>query len=210
MNPITEKPTDTHLRFSKLIDNSDNTLNSKFQSRFLQTPCQGCGSADHPLLSLASSTVHGDNIKYKYTCHVVDETPLYPNDFDGIRILYSLGARKYAEYYHYDLDEASNKEILRANQTRQIQPECFDTFMNDVRRYCLQHQEGIKQQTESKTAKLPIVQISTRSLTKKRKMDEMETESQGGKYQTPPKQARKIVQTSSSAESMHERKRPRK
>jgi hypothetical protein len=210
MNPITEKPTDTHLRFNKLIDSSDNTLNSRFQTRFLQPPCQGCGSADHPLLSLVSSTVHCDDIKYDYTCPVVDRTPLYSSDFNGIKILYSLGARSYAEHYNYNLDEASTKDILRANHQRQTRPECFDTFLNDVRRFCLQHEEMVKQQNEPKIQSIPTVPIITRSLTNKRKLEEMEYKSQREKYSTPVKRAENSSKTNPSTGSIQDWKRSRR
>jgi hypothetical protein len=107
MNP-TEVTTDIHLRFNKCIHSSDNTLNGKFQTRFILKPCQGCGSSKHPLLILDSDVITSDTVRYKYKCHVVDSSPLYADDLDGIRIVYLLSSRTYAEYYNHDIEEATN------------------------------------------------------------------------------------------------------
>ena len=188
MNP-TERTTDIHLRFNKLIDISDNTLNKRFQKRFLQTPCQACGSLEHPLLALDSNIITTDDIRYKYECPVVDGSPLYENDFEGIKITYLLSSRTFAEYYNYNLEDATNQTIFRNNQTRDTQPDYYHVFMNDVRRVCIEHQNESKQ-TELQIA-LPI-QNPLKKESKKRKLETVVQElHQNPDFTTPTKTKRK-------------------
>ena len=184
MNP-TEVTTDIHLRFNKQIHSSDNTLNGKFQTRFILKPCQGCGSPKHPLLILDSDVITSDTIRYKYKCHVVDESPLYSDTHDGIQISYLLSSRTYAEYYDYDIEEATNKLILRANNAREIQPDYYNVFMNDVRRICIEHQrEKVRPNTRSRKHS---DQTDKKKTPNKRKVEKTKSNTtEESKYSTPP------------------------
>jgi hypothetical protein len=192
MNP-TEVSTDIHLRFNKHIDSSDNTLNGKFQTRFITTPCQGCGSSNHSLLILSSDVIKSNIIRYKYECPIVDALPLYSQTLDGIHITYNLSARTYAESYNYNLEEATNKTILRNNHSLSILPDYINVFMNDVRRICSEHQH-INIQPEAQI--IPSDQTNTKKTSNKRKLDIAEIHtSQNSSYSPPPaKRPRKSPQ----------------
>jgi hypothetical protein len=198
MNP-TERTTDVHLRFNKLFDISDNTLNSKFQTRFLQPPCQACGSLEHPLLTLNTDITTSDNISYKYECPVVDESPLYDKDFEGTKIAYLLSSRTYAEYYKYDIEEATDKLILRANNTREIQPDYYNVFMNDVRRICIEYKRNnISHETQITQRN----QSNGKRVSSKRKLEITKPNTtQDPNYLTPPaKNTRKHTNSNKTPE----------
>jgi hypothetical protein len=192
MNP-TEISTDVHLRFNKHIDSSDNTLNGKFQTRFIITPCQGCGSSDHSLLTLSSDVTKSNIIRYKYECHIVDALPLYSQTLSGIHITYNLSARTFAEYYNYNLEEATSKTVLRNNHQHTIQPDYINVFMNDVRRICMEHQ---RKNIQPDVLTNPPDQIITRKTSNKRKLETAETQPpQNSGFSTPPaKRPRKSPQ----------------
>ena len=192
MNP-TEKTTDIHIRFNKQMDSSDNTLNSKFQTRFIQTPCQGCGSSEHPLLKLKTDVINSDEVEYTYECPVVESFPLYTVGSKDIKITYLLSARTFAEYYKYDLEVAFHKEILRANRTRDTRPEYYDTFMNDVRRICLQHHERSPTLSSSTTITPSVQTSNTRILRKRKPIEDSRNILEEPNYSTPPRKSLRLM-----------------
>ena len=133
-----EKFVGRHLKFQKYIETS--TLTSSFQTRFLMAPCQACGSYDHPLLSLTSDVINTDNIRYGYQCPNIKRVPLYPPNYSGLCILYILKSEEYARSCQYNLNTALNREIIRNEQKRTRQPAYIDSFLNDIRRICIQHE----------------------------------------------------------------------
>jgi hypothetical protein len=182
MNP-TEVSTDIHLRFNKHIESSDNTLNGKFQTRFITSPCQGCGSPEHSLLILSSDVINSDIIRYKYECPIVDGQPLYSQTLTGIFITYLLSARTYAGYYNYNLEEATSKTVLRNNHVHNTQPDHSIVFMNDVRRICIEHQR----ETELSTTQNSHNQTISKTTSNKRKLETAGIhQSQDSSYSTPP------------------------
>jgi len=168
---VPTKITDTHIRFHKVIDSPNNTLNSKFQIRFLHTPCQACGSSKHPLLSLKPNVVNNNDIRYQYQCHVIEPSPIYPKYNKSLNITYLLSSRTYAEYYKYDINIATNKNILKTSQSNREHPEFHVTFMDDVMRICLEHQNNRKDNhKQTSNVQSPVNNPSYR-IPKKRKRE---------------------------------------
>jgi len=125
-----------YLRFRKHIEGAHNTLNSKFRDRFLITPCQGCGSNCHPLLSREKEIDNVNDIRYKYACPVVKGSPLNTKDVDGVRILYFLGTREFAEECGYDLAQARSRQILRGFKETADRRSSVEKFLTKVDTIC--------------------------------------------------------------------------
>jgi len=131
------------VRFRKLILKKG-IDSSETQERFLSNPCQACGSHDHSLLRLTADVANTGVIKYEYECHVIDPTPLYPeNNWKRMTIKYYLSAARYAEECGFDLDRALGRRILRKTESKKEYSECLDSFLNEVRSECIRHAERI-------------------------------------------------------------------
>jgi len=125
-----------YLRFRKHIEGIHNTLSSKFRDRFLFSPCQGCGSNCHPLLSREKEVDNVNGIRYKYACSVVKGSTLYTNNFDGVRILYFLGTMEFAEECGYDLAQARSRQVLRGFKETADRRSHVEKFLTKVDTIC--------------------------------------------------------------------------
>jgi hypothetical protein len=126
---------------------------------------------------LDSDIITSDKIQYKYSCPVIDGSPLHNEKTKGIKITYLLSSRTYSEHYEYNLEEATSKDILRTTHPCHSKPDYYYVFMNDVRRVCTQHQSQNKQLKEQPT-----------EITKERKLDDTKNNTiQDSKYTTPTK-----------------------
>ena len=154
-----------------------------------------------------SNIVQNDNVKYEYRCHIIEPSPLYKKNSNKINITYLLSSRTYAEYYKYDTNIATDKDILRANHTRHKQPDYYDTFMNDVRRVCLEHQNSKDQlQKPTNNIKSPVNNTTYR-ISKKRKREDIINVSPHDPCITPPKIPRKSTQAKPKHPSQKNKKK---
>ena len=111
--------------------------------RFLESPCEGCGSPLHSLMvaKTMKRTRSGGRKVYEFQCHVVDHSNLYDRNkqypSDELNIKFSLIAKEYTKDCKYDIDVANNRIPLhfRTEEKNGF----LDTFLLEIRQLCLEH-----------------------------------------------------------------------
>ena len=119
-------------------------LTETFREIFLEPPCECCGSEEHPMLE--PSTESQFKTGFKYVCPIarykrLDRNyPRYPINLD----FYACPLR-FAQTYHYVNDERLETalENYRTKSATRGDYTISQTFVEEVRRLCYDHQQSL-------------------------------------------------------------------
>ena len=115
-----------------------------FRETFLESPCECCGSEEHPMLMRTTEQYY--NSGFRYVCQIAiykrldRNLPRYPINLD-----FYACPKRFAETYHYVNDERLEQalENYRTKSAARVDYTMSQRFVNEVRRLCMEYQQSL-------------------------------------------------------------------